>query len=168
LITKVSDVSTRIVQHFTPTPVSKPKAVKEGDSEDGASADARQGKAPATTCASVSASLIAASQIADGSLYSDGLVLPPDWGGDVYSSKELLDLRFSRTFLVQPGDNLKVAARLIDLLRGHVKIMGGEDVKENPENIDLIRIQGLNGILGRACQVLSYATMLQHVNLVVS
>jgi len=67
-----------------------------------AGADARQGKAPATTCASVSASLIAASRFADGSLCSDGLVLPPDWDGDVYSSKELHDLRFRRTFLVQP------------------------------------------------------------------
>jgi len=65
-----------------------------------AGADARQGNAPASTCASVSASLIAASQIAHVPLWSDGLVLPPDWGGDVYSSKELLELRFRHTFHV--------------------------------------------------------------------
>jgi len=65
-----------------------------------AGADARQGKAPASTCASVSVSLIAASQIAHVSLCSDGLVLPPDWGGDVFFSKELLDLRFRHTFHV--------------------------------------------------------------------
>ena len=86
--------------------------------------DDRQGKAPATTGASVSASIIAAYQSADGSWCSDGLVLPSDWGGDVYSSKELQDLTFSRTFLVQLDDNLEVAARLLDLLRGHVQIMG--------------------------------------------
>jgi len=78
---------------------------------------------------------------------------------------------------VQPVDNLEVAARLLDLLRDHVQVMGEEDVKQKLENLDCMRIQGLNGTIGaraeawshrRALQELSYATMLQHVNLVMS